>query len=42
MATTNGNKKILDPKRWEFMTPAPTASAAGAFMVTDSKERDNL
>jgi hypothetical protein len=34
MATTNGNKKILDPKRWEFMTPAPSASAAGSFIVS--------
>jgi len=24
MPTTNGNRKILDLKRWEFCTPAPT------------------
>lgn len=30
MTTTNGNKKILDLKRWEFCTPAPTATGAGA------------
>jgi hypothetical protein len=30
MPTTNGNRKILDLKRWEFCTPAPVASAAGS------------
>jgi hypothetical protein len=29
MPTTNGNRKILDLKRWEFVTPVPTATAAG-------------
>lgn len=33
MATVNGNKKILDLKRWEFCSPAPATSAAGAFIV---------
>jgi hypothetical protein len=32
MPTTNGNKKILDLKRWEFCTPAPAATAAGHFI----------
>ena len=32
MTTTNGNRKILDPKRWEFMAPAPTASVAGSLI----------
>jgi hypothetical protein len=32
MPTTNGNRKILDLKRWEFCTPAPAATAAGAFI----------
>jgi hypothetical protein len=32
MATTNGNRKILDLKRWEFCTPAPVATAAGVFV----------
>lgn len=34
MATTNGNRKILDLKRWEFCTPTPVASAAGAFIIS--------
>lgn len=34
MPTTNGNRKIIDVKRWEYMTPAPVASAAGSFIVS--------
>jgi hypothetical protein len=34
MPTTNGNRKILDLKRWEFCTPAPNGSAAGTFIVS--------
>lgn len=34
MPTTNGNRKILDMKRWEFCTPAPAASAAGSFIAS--------
>jgi hypothetical protein len=34
MATTNGNRKILDLKRWEFCAPAPNATQAGAFIVS--------
>ena len=34
MATTNGNRKILDVKRWEFMAPAPNSTQAGAFIVS--------
>lgn len=34
MPTTNGNRKILDLKRWEFCTPAPTATVAGAFIAS--------
>jgi hypothetical protein len=34
MATTNGNRKILDLKRWEFCTPTPTATAAGSFVIS--------
>ncbi len=34
MATTNGNRKILDLKRWEFCTPAPQATAAAHFIVS--------
>ena len=32
MPTTNGNRKILDLKRWEFCAPAPAASASGSFV----------
>jgi hypothetical protein len=32
MPTTNGNRKILDLKRWEFCTPAPGASGAGMLI----------
>jgi len=32
MPTTNGNRKILDLKRWEFCSPAPAASAAGSLI----------
>lgn len=34
MPTTNGNRKILDAKRWEFMAPAPTASVAGGMIAS--------
>jgi hypothetical protein len=34
MATTNGNRKLLDLKRWEQVTPAPIASSAGAFIAS--------
>lgn len=34
MPTTNGNRKILDLKRWEFCAPSPSATAAGAFIVS--------
>ena len=34
MTTTNGNRKILDVKRWEFMAPAPAATVAGSFIVS--------
>lgn len=34
MPTTNGNRKILDLKRWEFCAPAPTASVTGSFIVS--------
>jgi hypothetical protein len=32
MAFTQGNKKILDLKRWEFANPAPVATAAASFV----------
>jgi hypothetical protein len=34
MATTNGNRKLLDLKRWEQVTPAPAATTAGAFIAS--------
>jgi hypothetical protein len=34
MPTTNGNRKLLDLKRWEQVTPAPVASAAGSFIAS--------
>jgi hypothetical protein len=39
MATTNGNRKILDLKRWEFCTPAPQATAAAHFIVSSRDYR---
>jgi hypothetical protein len=34
MATTNGNRKLLDLKRWEQVTPSPTATTAGSFIAS--------
>ena len=34
MATTNGNRKLLDLKRWEFCSPAPVATTAGSFVIS--------
>jgi hypothetical protein len=39
MPTTNGNRKILDLKRWEFCTPAPAATVAGAFIASSRHYR---
>ena len=39
MATTNGNRKILDLKRWEFCTPAPAATVAGSFVASSRHYR---
>ncbi|MEI7666951.1 MAG: hypothetical protein WCI65_12975 [Synechococcaceae cyanobacterium ELA263] len=39
MPTSNGNRKILDLKRWEFCTPAPAATAAGHFIVSSRHYR---
>ena len=33
MTTTVGTRKVLDLKRWEFCTPAPTATVAGSFII---------
>jgi hypothetical protein len=34
MPTTNGNRKILDMKRWEFCTPLPQATAASHCIIS--------
>ena len=34
MPTTNGNRQILDLKRWEFCAPAPTSTQAGAMVIS--------
>lgn len=34
MPTTNGNRKLLDLKRWEQVTPAPTPAQAGSFIAS--------
>lgn len=34
MATTNSNRKILDLKRWEQLSPSPTASASGSLIIS--------
>jgi hypothetical protein len=39
MPTTNGNRKILDLKRWEFCTPSPNATAAATFTVSSRHYR---
>lgn len=39
MATTNGNRKILDLKRWEFVTPAPVATSAATYVVSSRHYR---
>ena len=39
MPTTNGNRKILDLKRAEFCTPAPSATAAAHFIVSSRHYR---
>jgi len=42
MAVTNLNRPLLHRKEWQMMTPAPTATAAGAFIVHDVASLDNL
>ena len=41
MATTNGNRKLLDLKRWEQVTPAPVATAAGSFIASSRHFRQS-
>jgi hypothetical protein len=39
MPTTNTNRKILDLKRWEFVTPAPTATGSGRCIASSVHQR---
>ena len=39
MATTNGNRPILDLKRWEFCAPAPVATVAGSMIASSRHYR---
>lgn len=39
MTTTVNLRKILDPKRWDFMCPAPTATVAAAFTASSRHYR---
>lgn len=39
MPTTNGNRRILDLKRWEFCTPLPASTAAAQFIVSSRHYR---
>lgn len=33
MATTNGNRKILDLKRWDFCSPAPASASTATYVA---------
>lgn len=39
MPTTNGNRKILDLKRWEFVTPAPTTTVSSSLVISSRHYR---
>lgn len=39
MPTTNGNRKILDLKRWEYCTPAPFSTGAANFVASSRHYR---
>jgi hypothetical protein len=41
MPTTNGNKKILDMKRWEFCTPAAATATSGACISSSWHFKQN-
>jgi hypothetical protein len=41
MPTTNGNRQILDLKRWEQVTPSPSATVAGAFIASSRHFKQN-
>ncbi len=38
MALTDTNRKILDRKQWQMMTPAPIASGAGMHIISANSE----
>lgn len=40
MAISNTLRRVLDRKEWEMMTPAPVATAAGAFTIADPSGED--
>lgn len=42
MTIVNKNIPLIHRKEWQMMTPAPVTPSAGSFVVTDSKELDNL
>lgn len=39
MPTTNGNRRLLDLKRWEFCTPVPASTAAAQFIISSRHYR---
>jgi hypothetical protein len=39
MATVNTNRKVLDLKRWEMLSPAPVTSGAAMFIVSSRHYR---
>jgi len=39
MPTTQGNRAILDTPSWQFMSPLPTATVAGAFIASSRHYR---
>lgn len=39
MTIINGNRKVLDLKRWEFCTPSPAATTAGSFIASSRHYR---
>lgn len=42
MAEAQNNKRILHRKEWQTMTPADTATAAGAFTVNDNQNESRF
>lgn len=42
MTTTNNNIALVHRKEWQMMTPCPSPSATGSFMITDSAGINNV